>query len=177
MYYGNINTHDIANGQGIRVSLFVSGCRHRCPGCFNQGAQNFDYGSPFTEKEQEDIIKRYLKPNYIKGITFLGGDPMEPENQEGVAKLIKRIKEVYKDSKDIWLYTGAVYESLIDETSRYRTKDTDYILENIDVLIDGPFILAKRDIQNVPFRGSTNQRLLDMKETNKTKKAVDYILQ
>lgn len=176
MYYGNINTHDIANGQGIRVSLFVSGCRHCCPGCFNKESQNFDYGKPFTDEDVENIIK-FLKPGYIRGITFLGGDPMEPENQEEVAKLIKRIKEVYNNDKDIWLYTGAVYESLIDETSRYRTKDTDYILENIDVLIDGPFILAKRDIQNVPFRGSTNQRLLDMKETNKTRKAVDYILQ
>lgn len=175
MYYGNINTHDIANGQGIRVSLFVSGCRHCCPGCFNKESQNFDYGKPFTDEDVENIIK-FLKPGYIRGITFLGGDPMEPENQEEVAKLIKRIKEAYNNDKDIWLYTGAVYESLIDKTSRYRTNDTDYILENIDILIDGPFVLAKRDIQNVPFRGSTNQRLLDMKETNKTQKAVDYIL-
>lgn len=175
MYYGNINTHDIANGQGIRVSLFVSGCRHCCPGCFNKESQNFDYGKPFTDEDVENIIK-FLKPGYIRGITFLGGDPMEPENQEEVAKLIKRIKEAYNNDKDIWLYTGAVYESLIDKTSRYRTNDTDYILENIDILIDGPFVLAKRDIQNVPFRGSTNQRLLDMKETNKTRKAVDYIL-
>lgn len=175
MNHSLIEPNDFANGQGVRVSLFVSGCRHNCPGCFNQESQKFDYGKPFTSKEIDLIIK-YLEPDYISGITLLGGDPMEPENQKDVANLIKVIRATYNDKKTIWLYTGAVYEKLIDPESRYRTQYTDYIIEQLDVLIDGPFILAKRDIQNVPFRGSTNQRLLDMKETNKSKIATDYRL-
>lgn len=175
MNYGNINTHDIANGQGVRVSLFVSGCRHNCEGCFNKEAQKFSYGEPFGDEQVKRIVE-LLKPNYIKGLTILGGEPMEPENQMHVLRVIEEVRSAYGDKKDIWLYTGAIYEDLIDETKRYYTPYIKHILRKIDVLVDGPFILSKRDIQNTPFRGSTNQRLIDVRETIKNGVVCNYPL-
>lgn len=175
MNYGLIKKIDANNGLGIRVSIFVSGCRNKCPGCFNSQASDFKFGKKFTQKES-DLIIDALNRHYIKGITFLGGDPLEPENQEDVYNLIKRIRDTYGEKKDIWLYTGGVYEEIIKKDSRWQTPYLDKIFNNIDVLVDGPFILAKKDIQNTPFRGSTNQRLIDMKKTMSEKQVKELIL-
>lgn len=164
MYYSLIKPLDVANGTGIRTTLFVSGCRNHCKGCFSPQTWDFKHGQEFTENEVQLIID-LLKHDYVKGLTILGGDPMEPENQEDVYKLITSVRHNYNLSKTIWLYTGSTYEQLIDVNSRWRTQYTDAIINEIDVLVDGPFILELRDIQNVPFRGSTNQRLLDLRNT------------
>lgn len=175
MNYCGIIKADVANGLGFRVSIFVSGCRNKCPGCFNSQASDFKFGKEFTQKES-DLIIEALNKHYIKGITFLGGDPLEPENQEDVYNLIKRIRDTYGEKKDIWLYTGGIYEEIIKKDSRWQTPYLDKIFNNIDVLVDGPFILAKKDIQNTPFRGSTNQRLIDMKKTMSEKQVKELIL-
>lgn len=164
MYYSLIKPLDVANGTGIRTTLFVSGCRNHCKGCFSPQTWDFNHGQEFTEKEVQLILDS-LKHDYVRGLTILGGDPMEPENQEEVYKLIMRVRYNYNLSKTIWMYTGSTYEQLIDINSRWRTQYTDSIINEIDVLVDGPFILELRDIQNVPFRGSTNQRLLDLRKT------------
>lgn len=166
MNYSEILTDDVANGLGFRTSLFVSGCRHNCPGCFNHQAADFKFGKKFTQKVAKKVLDS-LSPEYIRGLTVLGGDPMEPENQPEVYNLLRDVRFRYGTTKDIWLYTGAIYENIINRESRYRTDYTNRLLALIDVLVDGPFILEKRDIQFTPFRGSTNQRLIDMKETLK----------
>lgn len=171
MNYSLIKPIDTANGYGVRVSLFVSGCRHHCKGCFSPQTWDFNHGKEFTVKESDFIVES-LKHDYISGLTILGGDPMEPENQEEVYKLIMRIRYTYGLSKTIWLYTGSTYEQLIDINSRYRTNVTDDLLNEIDVLVDGPFVLEKRDIQNTPFRGSTNQRLLNLRKTHEEGKPI-----
>ena len=163
MNYAEIKTCDIANGEGVRVSLFVSGCTHHCKNCFNKETWSFDYGKPFTD-ETEDYIIKELKPGYIDGLTLLGGDPFEEENQEVLVSLLEQVRERYGRSKNIWAYTGYVYDrDLVPGGSKY-TDVTDRMLACLDVLVDGPFILAQKNIM-LQFRGSSNQRLLDMPHT------------
>lgn len=147
MNYGKIKKVDIANGPGVRVSLFVSGCRNHCPGCFNPETWDFDYGEPFTRKTEKEIIKA-LRPSWIQGLSILGGDPMEPENQRALLPLLKRIR-VMLPEKDVWLYTGYRLESVSGSP----------LLPFVDVVVDGPFIEAEKDI-SLAFRGSGNQRII-----------------
>lgn len=160
MNYADIKKIDVANGYGIRVSLFVSGCRHKCKGCFNSEAWDFKFGNKYDENVENTIID-YMKKSYIKGLSILGGEPLEPENQPCIAELIKKVKEI--PNKDIWLYTGFRYEELVGEL---RNGYLDYILNNIDILVDGKFELEKKDL-TLKFRGSSNQRIIDIKNTNK----------
>ena len=174
MNYASIRTCDIANGEGVRVSLFVSGCTHHCKGCFNEEAQAFDYGEPFT-REVEDSILKSLEPDFIAGLTLLGGEPMEPENQRVLVPFLRRFREKFGERKTLWVYTGCVYEKLrmkneelrIEDGSsssyRWRTEVTDEFLSMIDVLVDGPFIEDLKDI-SLRFRGSSNQRILELKK-------------
>ena len=154
MNYAGIKKHDIANGPGVRVSLFVSGCRNRCPGCFNPETWNFDYGEPFTDSTAEEIIEA-LRPSWMQGLSILGGEPMEPENQAVLLPFLRRVKAELPD-KDIWLYTGYVLEAVSDSE----------LLNLIDVLVDGPFLKEEKDI-SLAFRGSRNQRIIDMKTGNR----------
>ena len=158
MNYCTIYKADLINGLGVRVTLFVSGCSHHCPGCFNQKAWNEDYGKPYTQAVEDAIIE-YLKAPYVNGLTFLGGEPMEPSHQEYIWKLIERVRRELPD-KNIWLYSGSTLEQL-------RAMQTPYvknILANVDVLVDGRFVQSLRD-PDLPFRGSSNQRIIDMKQT------------
>lgn len=164
MYYGEIKNYDIADGLGVRVSLFVSGCTHRCEGCFNPMTWDHDYGKPFT-RETEDIILDMLAPDYIDGLTLLGGEPMEVENQRALLNFLRRVKEKYPD-KDIWCYTGCVLETELLSNSKWRCECTDEILSMIDVLVDGRFVLARKNI-SLAFRGSDNQRIIDLKSSLK----------
>jgi len=161
--YATIRNCDIANGEGVRVSLFVSGCTHHCKGCFNPDQWSFDYGEPFDEKA-EDLVLGYLAPSYIAGLSILGGEPMEPENQRALVPFIRRLRDRFGLTKTIWVYTGCVLEThLKAEGSRWRTEVTDEFLSLIDVLVDGPFVEEKKDI-SLKFRGSSNQRIIDMKK-------------
>ncbi len=165
MNYANIKDFDVADGPGVRVSLFVSGCRHHCKECFNSMTWDFSYGQPFTEKTEEEIIEA-MKPDYIQGLTLLGGEPFEPENQKVLVKVLKRVREVYP-KKDIWCYTGYTYEKDLLEDGvastgvKARTEVTDEMLSYIDCLVDGEFILAQKDA-TLLFRGSSNQRLIGL---------------
>lgn len=161
MNYGNIKECDIADGPGVRVSLFVSGCRHHCRGCFNAETWDFNFGMPYT-KETEDRIISLLAPDYIQGLTLLGGEPFEPENQQELVKLLRRVKREYPD-KDIWSYSGYLYDSDLKEGGRAHTDVTDEMLSYLDVLVDGPFIEAQKDI-TLQFRGSKNQRVIKLEE-------------
>lgn len=155
MNYAEIKYYDIANGDGVRTSLFVSGCNHKCENCFNKIAWDFDYGDKYTDEIENKIIES-LKPLYISGLSVLGGEPLDPKNIETVKKLLKRVK---KDiNKSIWVYSGYTYEQLCE-----MYKDDD-IFEYIDVLVDGRFIEELKDI-TLKFRGSSNQRVIDMKKT------------
>ena len=159
MNYGNIKECDIADGPGVRVSLFVSGCRHHCKGCFNKETWDFGYGKPYT-KETEDEIIRLLAPSYIQGLTLLGGEPFEPENQKELAGLLKRVRETYPD-KDIWCYTGYLYDVDLSKGGKVYTEVTEEMLSYIDVLVDGEFIEEEKDVTLV-FRGSRNQRIIEL---------------
>lgn len=156
MNYATIKNCDIANGPGVRVSLFVSGCTHRCPGCFNEVAWDFHYGEPFTEEVMEKILAM-LRPAYIKGLTLLGGEPFEPQNQGAVVELLRRIKKEMPE-KTIWAFSGYVFEK---DILSGRLGDTSEYLSYLDVLVDGPFILAKKNL-SLRFRGSENQRIIDV---------------
>lgn len=163
MNYGEIKTTDIANGVGVRTSLFVSGCTHHCKGCFNEETWDFAYGKPFT-KEVEDEIIESLRPVYVTGLTVLGGEPMEVVNQQVVRPFLERVKAELPD-KNIWIYSGYTWEELNDaENKRCHSEDTDKILSMIDVLVDGEFKLDLKDI-SLRFRGSSNQRVIDVKKT------------
>ncbi|WP_026510971.1 MULTISPECIES: anaerobic ribonucleoside-triphosphate reductase activating protein [unclassified Butyrivibrio] len=163
MNYGEIKTTDIANGQGVRTSLFVSGCTHHCKGCFNEETWDFNFGKPFTEEAQDEIIES-LKPAYIAGLTILGGEPMEILNQKAINPFIKRIKEELP-GKNIWIYSGYTWEELLDENNkRCHSDDTMEILNNIDMLVDGEFKLDLKDI-TLKFRGSSNQRIIMVQES------------
>ena len=159
MYYGMIKKCDIADGPGVRVSLFVSGCRHHCKGCFNAETWDFAYGSPYT-KETEGEILRLLEPDYIRGFTLLGGEPFEPENQRELAGLLARIRETYP-GKDIWCYTGYLYDRDLQPGGCVFTDVTETMLSCIDVLVDGEFIEEQKDV-TLRFRGSRNQRILTL---------------
>ena len=162
MNYSEIKTCDIANGSGVRTSLFVSGCRHHCKGCFNPDTWDFNYGKPFTGEVMEKILKA-CEPDYISGLTLLGGEPMEMENQRGLIELFREFKARYPQ-KNIWVYTGYTLErDLLSEGGRARCELTDEILSLTDVMVDGEFILEKKDI-TLEFRGSTNQRILNLRE-------------
>ena len=163
MNYGNIKDKDIANGEGIRVSLFVSGCTHHCKNCFNPETWDFNYGNPFTT-EVEDKILNMLEPAYIKGITLLGGEPMEPNNQRALLPFVKRIKEKFGDTKTIWSFTGFIYDKDLIAGGRAHTEATDELMQNLDVLVDGPFVEALKNL-SLKFRGSSNQRIIDMPAT------------
>lgn len=161
MYYGNIKKYDIANGPGVRISLFVSGCRNHCPGCFNQETWDFQYGQPFTEETQQEIL-RLLKPDYIEGFSLLGGEPFEQENQEVLCGLLKKIRKTYPQ-KTIWCYTGYRYDLDLLKGGKKYTEYTEEMLSYIDVLVDGKFIEEEKDVTLV-FRGSRNQRILKLRE-------------
>ena len=160
MNYASIRTCDIANGEGVRVSLFVSGCTHHCKGCFNEAAWDFAYGEPFTKKTENEILAA-LEPDFIDGLTLLGGEPMEPENQRALMPLLRRFREKFGDAKTLWIYTGCVLETDLKAESRWRTEVTDEMLSLIDTLVDGPFIEAQKNI-TLRFRGSSNQRILPL---------------
>lgn len=162
MNYSKIDPMSIVDGDGCRVTLFVSGCRNHCKGCFNPETWNFDYGQPYTEITENEIIEACKKP-YIAGLTVLGGEPMEKENQAEIYKLIANFKRTYP-GKNVWLFTGYVYEKDLLEGQRQNINGlTSSLLEMVDILVDGPFILDQRDL-NLKFRGSTNQRLLTRDE-------------
>ena len=168
MNYSKIDPMSIVDGEGCRVTLFVSGCRNHCKGCFNPDTWNFDYGEEFTEIQENEIIEA-CKKSYIAGATILGGEPMEKENQPAIADFIRKFKAVLPE-KNIWIFTGYIYEkNLRKGQSQYLEGITDYILENTDILVDGPFILEQRDI-SLKFRGSRNQRLLTREDREKLKK-------
>lgn len=159
MNFAAIKWADVANGPGVRVSLFVSGCTHRCPGCFNEEAWDFGYGQPFTEA-QEDKILAALVPVHIKGLSLLGGEPFEPDNQRALLPFLRRVKEACPD-KEVWCYSGYTLDGELWRGSRARCQYTDEMLSLIDVLVDGPFVEAKKDL-NLRFRGSSNQRILNV---------------
>lgn len=162
MYYGSIKKTDIANGEGVRVTLFVSGCRNCCKGCFNPQTWDFNYGKEFTLQTEEEIIS-YLKPSYISGLTILGGEPFEEENQKVLAPFLEKIKSIYPQ-KNIWCFTGYIYEKdLLDINGKKHCEYTKQMLKNIDVLVDGPFIEEQKDLM-LQFRGSKNQRILKLSE-------------
>ncbi len=159
MYYGEIKYNDIANGEGIRTSLFVSGCRVGCKECFNKVTWDFEYGQPFTHTTQDQIVDS-LKPNHINGLTVLGGEPMEPENQKALLPLFKQIKAIYPN-KTIWLYTGYLLDKDLIKGGKKYTRDTTPLLSFVDTVIDGPFIPEQHDIR-LQFRGSRNQRIISL---------------
>ena len=165
MNYANIKTYSIENGTGVRVSLFVSGCTHHCKDCFNEQAWDFGYGIPFTEETENAVIEA-LAPDYMAGITLLGGEPMEPVNQRGLLPLLKRIRKELPQ-KTVWAYTGYVLDKdLVPEGRRY-TEDTKELLSLIDVLVDGPYVAELYDI-TLKFKGSSNQRVIDCRKYNET---------
>lgn len=160
MKYANIKYCDISNGLGVRTSLFVSGCTHRCRGCFNEMTWDFNYGSDFTEETIQEILKS-AEPKYISGLTLLGGEPMELSNQRALLKLLRQFKERFPE-KDIWCYTGYTYESdLLNPKGRAHCEVTDEFLGYVDILVDGEFIEEQYDI-SLKFRGSRNQRILQI---------------
>ena len=174
MNYASIRTCDIANGEGVRVTLFVSGCTHHCKGCFNPDQWDFDYGKPFDRQVEDEILKD-LEPSFISGLTILGGEPMEPANQRALVPFLRRFREAFGSAKTLWVYTGCVLEKDLqaigqseqseqsNNSSRWRTEVTDEFLSYIDVLVDGPFVEELKDI-SLQFRGSSNQRILRLKE-------------
>lgn len=156
MNYAEIRSIDVANGPGVRVSVFVSGCTHHCRECFNPETWDFHYGDPFGEEEIQTILG-YLQPDHIHGLTVLGGEPFEPENQPAVLELIRRVRETYPQ-KDIWCYSGYLFEALAAGKVGCHSRE---ILEQLDVLVDGPFVIERKEL-SLRFRGSSNQRLIDV---------------
>ena len=156
MNYGEIKKNDIANGLGVRTTLFVSGCTHHCKGCFQPQTWSFDFGKPYTAEVEEDILAS-LSPYYIAGLTLLGGEPMEPQNQAALLPLLRRVR-AEKPGKNIWCYSGYLYEALAEGKVGDHSRA---LLEQLDVLVDGPFVIEKKDL-SLRFRGSANQRLIDV---------------
>lgn len=171
MYYGAIKNCDIANGIGVRVTLFVSGCTNHCKGCFQPETWDFDYGEEFTEATAQSII-RMAEPDYINGLTLLGGDPFEPRNQAALLPFVREFKARYP-KKTVWAYSGFTYEQMHTEGSYVRTDVTDELLGLCDVLVDGRFILEQKDL-SLRFRGSANQRLIDLNKTRQCGEIVHW---
>ncbi len=171
MNYADIKEIDIANGPGVRVSVFVSGCNHHCKGCFNECAWDFNYGQKFTEETMDTIIKD-LDKDYISGLTLLGGEPLEYENQKGLLPLVKKVKEKYPE-KNIWCYTGFDFEKDVMGKMKNTWKETNELLSYIDVVVDGKFEEDKKDLK-LKFRGSSNQRIIDVPETIKEDRIIKY---
>ena len=169
MNYGNIKYNDIANGEGVRVSLFVSGCTHHCKNCLNPETWDFNYGKPFT-KEIEDNIISALAPDHINGLTLLGGEPMEPANQKALLDFVKRVKSIYPN-KTIWCYSGYLFDTELLSESRAHCPWTKELLSYIDILVDGEF---KEDLKDITlrFKGSSNQRVIDVQKSLKENKVV-----
>ncbi len=171
MHYGEIKKCDVANGPGVRVTLFVSGCTNRCEGCFQPQTWDFCFGKPFT-RETEDMLLEWLSPAYVAGLTLLGGEPFEPENQRALLPFVRRVKAAYP-GKTIWAFSGFYLENeLLKDGSHPRCEATDELLSLIDVLVEGRFVLAQKDI-SLKFRGSRNQRIVDM---NKSREAGEIVL-
>ena len=169
MNYADIKRIDTANGDGVRVSVFVSGCHHHCKGCFNECAWDFNYGKEFTEKELDEVLE-YLNHDYIKGLSLLGGEPLEPVNQEGLLPLVKKVKEKYPE-KTIWCYTGYDLEKDIIDNMEKTNPTTKELLKYIDIIVDGKFEEELKS-PKLRFRGSANQRILNVQETIKQHKPV-----
>ena len=165
MYYGEIKDCDVANGEGIRVTLFVSGCTNHCEHCFQPQTWAFDYGQPFTEETEERILS-LLSPSYVNGLTLLGGEPFEPENQRALLPFVRRVKAAYPE-KTVWAFSGFTYEELLTEDSHPRCEATDELLNLLDVLVDGRFVEELKDI-SLRFRGSSNQRLINLNATRES---------
>lgn len=162
MYYGALKKTDIANGPGVRVSLFVSGCTHHCKECFNPETWDFTYGEEYTDKVTAEILEA-LEPDYIRGITILGGEPFEPANQRELLPLYHAIRDRYP-KKNIWVYSGYTLDRELWQESRARIDITDEILSMLDVLVDGEFVLEQKNI-SLKFRGSENQRIIDLRKS------------
>lgn len=165
MHYGTIKKTDIANGPGVRVSLFVSGCRRHCPHCFNAETWDFCYGTPFTEETAATLLQA-LEPDYIRGLSVLGGEPLEPENQQALLPLLEQVRRRFP-RKTIWCYTGCTLERDLLAGGAYHTADTDALLALVDVLVDGEFVEERKRL-TLQFRGSDNQRLIDMAAYRRT---------
>lgn len=171
MNYAEIKYCDVANGPGVRTSLFVSGCSHHCPGCFNEIAWDFNYGKPFTQDTIDSIIES-LKPDYIQGLTLLGGEPFEYSNQKGLLPLVRQVREVLPQ-KDIWCFTGFLFDKDIIENMCKRWKETNELLNYIDVLVDGRFVEELKNL-NLKFKGSENQRTILVNESLKSGNVILY---
>lgn len=168
MHYGNIKPIDSANGPGVRVSLFVSGCTNHCKGCFSPQTWNFDFGEPYTDDTTLKLLELVDKP-YISGLSILGGDPMHPFNRKTVLDLLIKFRSKFGKSKTVWMWTGYLYEDLKNENS----EEVDEIFSLVDVLVDGPFIEELKD-PTLRFRGSSNQRIIDLKQTLEGGKVVGF---
>ena len=162
MHYATIKNCDIANGPGVRVSLFVSGCTHKCKGCFNEIAWDFDYGEPFTQDTIDHILD-LLEPSYVKGLTLLGGEPFEPQNQGAVLELLRQMKKKYPD-KTVWAFSGYLFDRDMLGGRIGEAAVLQEYLSYLDVLVDGPFVESKKDL-TLRFRGSSNQRIIDVKQS------------
>lgn len=162
MYYGAVKKYDIADGPGVRVSLFVSGCRHHCKGCFQPETWSFTYGAPYTKAVEDEILKA-LAPPYIAGLTVLGGEPMEPENQPEVLGLLRAVKAQFPE-KTVWCYSGYTYDTDLQPGGMVWTEHTAQLLSLMDVLVDGEFVEEKKNLA-LKFRGSENQRLIDLRRS------------
>jgi len=159
MNYADIRKVDVANGPGVRVSLFVSGCTHRCPGCFNRETWDFHFGEPFGQEQVRSIL-HYLRPAHIQGLSLLGGEPFEPENQQAVLQLVERVRRELPD-KDIWCYSGYLYEALAEGKVGDHSRQ---LVKQLDVLVDGPFVEGRKNL-SLRFRGSDNQRIIKVQES------------
>ena len=171
MNYAEIKNFDIANGEGVRVSLFVSGCTHHCKNCFNIETWDFSFGKPFTE-ETEELLLKELSPDYIDGLSLLGGEPFEPANQAALLPFLRRVRERYPQ-KNIWCYTGYLFDRELLSDSRARCAYTDEMLSLLDVLVDGEFVQDLYSI-TLQFRGSSNQRIIDVQQSLKTGEIIPY---
>lgn len=169
MHYADIKKYDVANGPGIRVSLFVSGCTRRCKGCFNKEAWDFNYGCELNEEKQNELIDA-LSPNYIKGLSVLGGEPFEIQNQKGLVPVVKKVKEKYPDKK-IWCYSGYSFDKDILGDMAKKYDETNELLKYVDFLVDGEFKEELKD-PTLRFRGSSNQRIIDVQQSLKNSKVV-----
>lgn len=174
MNYADIKQYDVANGPGVRVSIFVSGCTHYCKGCFNEEAWDFNFGTPFTEETIQTVLE-YLKPSYVKGLTVLGGEPMEPQNQPAVLRLLQKVKETYPE-KSIWMFSGYDYEKEILGRMWDEIPETKGILSCLEVLVDGEFVEELKNL-SLRFKGSSNQRTILVQESLAAGEIVLYDLE